>query len=155
MRQEVNNFRRLFSALSKLPGIYDKEATISDLVYQYTHHRTSDLKEIHWKEYERMCLDLESKLGTADAKRKYRSVCLKLMQELGIDTTDWQRINAFCQDARICGKLFYRLTEDELKQLQRKLRAIDKKGGLKAEETSSGIRYKIVELSTIEGEKHN
>lgn len=156
MKQEVNNFKRLFGVLSKLQGIYDRDDAIADLVWQYTGHRTTELKEIRWKEYESMCKDLESKYEDAADKKKQRSVCLKLMQQLGIDTTDWTRINAFCQDKRICGKPFYPLTTNELKQLQRKLRAIERNGGLKERQLSSkAIRYEFKIESTIEGEKQN
>ena len=57
------------------------------------------------------------------------------MQKLGIDTTDWTRINAFCQDPRIAGKVFARLSNEELEQLSVKLRSIRRKGGLKPKNT--------------------
>lgn len=63
--------------------------------------------------------------------RRKRSQCLKLMQKSGIDTTDWARINAFCQDPRIAGKVFAMLGLKDLEALQVKLRAIIHKGGLK------------------------
>ena len=37
------------------------------------------------------------------------------MQKLGIDTTDWTRINAFCQDQRIAG-VFSLLSNEEVEQ---------------------------------------
>ena len=52
------------------------------------------------------------------------------MQQLGIDTTDWPRINAFCRDRRISGKEFGALTPPELDALALKLRAIQRSGGL-------------------------
>ena len=54
------------------------------------------------------------------------------MQRAGIDTTDWQRVNAFCQDARIVGKPFARLSGEELERLCVKILAIEGKGGLRA-----------------------
>ena len=57
-----------------------------------------------------------------------------LPQEIGVDTTDWQRINEFCKHPRICGKEFARIRLDEMEDFQRKLRAIKKKGGLKEKE---------------------
>ena len=54
----------------------------------------------------------------------------RLMQQLGIDTTDWPRINAFCRDRRIAGKEFGALTLPELDVLALKLRAIQRSGGL-------------------------
>jgi hypothetical protein len=82
-------------------------------------------------EYEACCEAIERLTGRKDEQKKKRSLCLKLMQKLGIDTTDWTRINAFCQDQRISGKVFGRLTIEELDALSEKLRAIQRKGGLK------------------------
>lgn len=56
------------------------------------------------------------------------------MQELGIDTKDWNRINEFCRHPRIAGKDFALITISELEQLSVKLRAIKRKGGLKQQE---------------------
>ena len=50
-----------------------------------------------------------------DVQRKHRRQCLRLMQKLGIDTTDWTRINAFCQDQRIAG-VFSLLSNEEVEQ---------------------------------------
>ena len=53
------------------------------------------------------------------------------MQKAGIDTTDWARINDFCQNPKIAGKVFAKLGVKDLDALQVKLRAIMNKGGLK------------------------
>lgn len=86
-----------------------------------------------------MCRDMEQVAGyderMSDIRRELRrkrSVCLKLMQQLGIDTTDWNRVNAFCEDARIASKAFRHISIDELEALAVKLRTIARKGGLKA-----------------------
>ena len=83
------------------------------------------------KEYEECCNALEKISGRKDELKKKRSVCLKLMQQLGIDTTDWARINDFCMNPRIAGKPFARITPDGLEALAVKLRSIRRKGGLK------------------------
>ena len=82
-------------------------------------------------DYKEACDRLQTANLIKDEQKKKRSLCLKLMQKLGIDTTDWTRINAFCQDQRISGKVFGRLTIEELDALAEKLRAIQRKGGLK------------------------
>lgn len=83
-------------------------------------------------EYDALCDALER--STADPqhelRKKKRSAALRLMQQLGIDTTDWPRINAFCRDRRIAGKEFGALTPPELDALALKLRAIQRSGGL-------------------------
>ena len=48
-------------------------------------------------------------------------------RELGIDTADWDRVNAFCRDSRIAGKEFRELDCEALDTLQVKLRAIRRK----------------------------
>ena len=104
------NYARFYTLLTLLPGA-DKET----LVAQYTDGRTTSLREA-----------LRRQL------RCRRSEVLKLMQQLGIDTTDWNRVDAFCKDVRIAGKAFRYISIDELEALAVKLRIIERKGGLKA-----------------------
>ena len=131
MAQEVTNFARFYASLNRLPSETDKETMKRDLVREWTWGRTDSLREMTRAEYDACCDALERLTGRKDEQRKKRSTCLKLMQKLGIDTTDWTRINAFCQDHRICRKPFGRLTNEELDALAVKLRSIQRKGGLK------------------------
>lgn len=135
MKQQVTNFGRFYTAIRAMSIIGDRDEVKRQLVWQYTNGRTDSLKEMTRQEYDRCCDDLERKNGYKDQLRKERSATLKLMQKAGVDTTDWNRVNAFCRDPRIAGKEFARLTTDELSQLRRKIRAIDSKGGftIKAE----------------------
>ena len=59
--------------------------------------------------------------------RRRRSGALRRMQQYGIDTTDWDRVNAFCLDRRIAGKPFFRLDGEELQGLIRKMEILIKK----------------------------
>ncbi|RRD01974.1 hypothetical protein [Prevotella sp. OH937_COT-195] len=120
------NYARFYCLLKQLPGA-DKET----LVEQYTNGRTTSLREMTVKEYNAMCMSLEDHTGRRVQVRKRRSLCLKLMQQSGVDTTDWQRINDFCRHPRIAGKAFARLNVADLDLLQTKLRSIMRKGGLK------------------------
>ena len=86
------------------------------------------------REYTDMCKALENMCGYGDQRKRHRSICLHLMQELGVNTGDWQRINDFCSHPRICGKVFAQLDIPDLEALERKLRAIKRKGGLGSEE---------------------
>lgn len=135
MAQEVTNFGRFYTAIRTMSIIGDRDEVKRQIVWQYTNGRTDRLKEMTRQEYDRCCADLERKNGYRDLLRKERSATLKLMQKAGIDTTDWNRVNAFCSDPRIAGKEFARLDTDELIALRRKIRAIDSKGGftIKAE----------------------
>ena len=141
------NYARFYTLLKKMPGA-DKET----LVEQYTNGRTTHLRETTQQEYNKMCRDMEQVAGYDEfvegirrQLRRKRSVCLKLMQQLGIDTTDWDRVNAFCEDARIAGKAFRHISIDELEVLAVKLRAIKRKK--EASPSPSKSRGTIVMLS--------
>lgn len=128
MDKIVTNYRRFYALFRKLPIRGDREECRRQLVAQYTMGRTDSLREMEEREYRQMCSGIEEILGSREELRKKRSVCLKLMQQLGIDTTDWSRVDKFCSNPRITGKRFAWLDSDELTALSRKLRAIkDKK----------------------------
>lgn len=138
MVQEVTNFARFYASFNKLPYNGDWEEFKKSIVLQYTWNRTDSLREMTSKEYEACCAALEKLTGQdewrqklRDELRRRRSTCLKLMQKLGIDTSDWARINDFCRNPRIAGKPFSQITSDELDELAVKLRSIQRKGGLK------------------------
>lgn len=59
--------------------------------------------------------------------RRRRSAVLKRIQRIGVDTTDWGAVNAFCLDTRIAGKKFRELDGEELILLIPKLESILKK----------------------------
>lgn len=137
MKQEVTNFARFYASFNRLPCAGDREDLKKSVVLQYTWNRTDSLREMTRREYDDCCTALEKMTGYKDELKKKRSVCLRLMQRIGVDTGDWARINNFCQHPRIAGKPFARITVAELDELQVKLRAIERKGGLKAEEKAS------------------
>lgn len=128
MKQQVTNFGRFFSAFHKLSLHGDAEETRKEFVLQYTSGRTDSLKEMTRKEYSDLCSALESMNGTRDELKRRRSIVLKLMQELEVNTTDWAQINDFCRHPKISGKPFGQLSIDELMDLATKLRSIKRKG---------------------------
>lgn len=130
MAQQVTNFGRFYTAIRALNPIGDRDDVKKSIVYQYTNGRTDSLREMTRAEYDKCCEDLERKTGQKDELRKERSATLKLMQKMGVDTTDWNRVNLLCRDARIIGKDFYYITADEHRELRRKLRSIERKGGI-------------------------
>ena len=138
MAQEVTNFARFYATFNKIPYSGDREDLKKEMVEKVTLGRTSSLREVTKREYQDLCEGLEKiypanriKEAAREELRRQRSICLKLMQKLGIDTTDWTRINAFCQDGRIAGKQFRDITSEELEQLAKKLRSIERKGGIR------------------------
>lgn len=151
------NYARFYTLLKLLPGA-DKETLVS----QYTDGRTTSLRETTPQEYDLMCGDME-RLTDHDAQRealrrqlrRRRSEVLKLMQQLGIDTTNWNRVNAFCEDARIASKAFRHISIDELEALAVKLRTIARKGGLKAhpqqpEQPTTAVRLQQIIVMVAE-----
>lgn len=130
MTQQVTNFGRFFTAIRALNHIGDRDEVKKSIVWQYTNGRTDSLREMSRAEYNKCCEDLELKVGLKEELRKERSATLKLMQKMGVDTTDWNRVNLLCRDARIIGKDFYYITAEEHRELRRKLRSIERKGGI-------------------------
>lgn len=123
------NYARFYALLGKLPGA-DKET----LVYQYTNGRTTHLHLMATNEYQSMCNEMERVAGyderreawRREMKRK-RSAVLHQLQLLGVDTADWGKVDAYCQNKRIVGKVFRELDSEELDALLVKLRIIRRK----------------------------
>ena len=130
MNRKPFNFARFYALFNSLAYEGDREEFRKDLIRQYTGNRTDSLRQMSSQEYDTCCRAMEGLTKRNDQLRKKRSLCLKLMQQLGIDTTDWTRINSFCNDRRIAGKPFARLNAAELEALAAKLRTIQRKGGL-------------------------
>ena len=124
------NYARFYPLLKKMPCA-DKETLVSS----FTNGRTTSLREMSEKEYETMCVSLEEQTGWKSELKKKRSLCLKLMQQLGIDTSDWARVDNFCQHPRLAGKPFRKISIEELQGLAVKLRTIKQKGGLKPKQS--------------------
>lgn len=127
------NYTRFYTLLSRMPTP-DKEELKVELVKQYTNGRTTSLKELTDKEYDAMCDGMQGQVGGYKAReiareelRRKRSAALHLLQKNGIDTTDWNCVNAYCKNPRISGKEFGKLTVEELELLCIKLRLIMRK----------------------------
>lgn len=153
--QEVTNFARFYATFNKMKYTGDREELKRSIVMQYTWNRTDSLREMTRKEYDACCDGIERLYGTRDAYReairKQRATVLHLMQKIGVDTTDWARINNFCRHPRIAGKDFAMLSGEELEALAVKLRIIKKKGGLKPKEYKQepgGIVYVMMNTDT-------
>ena len=138
MAQEVTNFARFYATFNKISYSGDREDLKKEMVEKVTFGRTNSLREVTKREYQDLCEGLEKiypanhiKELAREELRRQRSICLRLMQRLGVNTLDWNRINAFCQDGRIAGKQFRDITTEELKLLACKLRSIERKGGIR------------------------
>lgn len=124
MANEINNYGRFWTAFNSLRIPGDAEDYKRMFVSQFTNGRTESLHDMTRAEYDRMCDAVEERSGRKAELRKQRSRTLRLMQQMGIDTTDWAKIDDFCRNPRIMGKVFRHITVDEHSALQRKLRAI-------------------------------
>lgn len=132
MNNKPENYAAFYSLLNRLPSL-DKEALKESIVLQYTDNRTSSLREMNLKEYNAACAGMQKLIPPTfreellRVRRLQRSAVLHQMQLLGIDTSDWNKVNSFCRDSRIAGKEFRELDCDELDALQVKLRTIRRK----------------------------
>lgn len=106
------------------------EDTRRNLIYELTDGRTSSTAGLTYAEAQYLAGYITGAAGTTlDDKvlKRQRSAVLLRLQKIGIDTTDWNRVNAFLEDIRIAGKPFYKLDYEELTGLIPKLEAILKK----------------------------
>lgn len=145
MAQQVTNFGRFYSAFHKLTIHGEPADAKRQFVLQYTAGRTDSLKEMTRKEYIDLCIAIEGMNGTRDELKRRRSIALKLIQELEVDTTDWAQINDFCRHPRISGKAFGQLSIKELMELATKLRSIKRKGWQRKKSSQSKASGMITE----------
>lgn len=129
----MKSYGRFWRAWNRLSH-RDSEMEKIQFILSWTNGRAAHLGEMTQAEYDSACKELESVCGYDQERKRHRSICLHLMQELGVNTGDWQCINDFCSHPRICGKVFSQLDISDLEAFERKLRAIKRKGGLRSEE---------------------
>lgn len=153
--QGVTNYARFWTVFNRIRYSGDREELKREMVRNATLGRTESLREVTQAEYRTLCEGLErmwpgqetlerpggqaSWWERREDLRKKRSVCLRLMQKMSVDTTNWDRVNALCLDGRIAGKEFRRLSVEELEALGRKLRSIMAKGGLRRMDGEPGL----------------
>ena len=120
--------------IKRLHAIYSNigmnEEGRRNLLLEFTDGRTNTTKGLTYREAIYLCGFLYGKgtkfTASGETKRR-RSGVLKRMQQIGIDTTDWDAVDIFCQDPRIAGKRFCQLTDEELLNMIPKLEQIKKK----------------------------
>lgn len=130
--KRIESYARFYAILNKMDVHGDREELKQQLVHQYTSGRTESLKEMRVREYESMCTALQRSLSGSPSEgkeelKKKRSACLHLMQELGVNTANWDCVDEFCLDSRIAGKKFACISLNELHALAKRLRAIKTK----------------------------
>jgi hypothetical protein len=66
----------------------------------------------------------KSAVETDPDTKHWRHKCLRMIAACGVNTQDWNAVNAFLLDPRIAGKHLYELTTGELNNLHRKLQNV-------------------------------
>lgn len=134
MEQQVTNFARFYAVMNRMHFGSDdlREEFKKGCVRQFTGGRTESLRDVTMKEYNAMCEAMEAMTGYVREKyvselKHSRSICLRLMQKIGVDTTDWNAVNRYCGSPKIAGKEFRQLSIEDLYALSLKLRMILKK----------------------------
>lgn len=125
--------------IGRLHGLYTRKGINAEqkaaMLLDLTDGRTSHTNELTYKEAIYLWGYLNGhtatlKPATSDQLlKRRRSGCLRAMQKIGIDTTDWKRINAYCMEPKIAGKPFADISFEELVNLREKLENILKKQG--------------------------
>ena len=102
---KTRNYARFYVLLGRMPAL-DKDELKIQLVRQFTDGRTESLKEMTDKEYTAMCDGMQQQIGNYKSReiyreelRRKRSAVLHLLQKIGVDTTDWDRVNAYLRSA--------------------------------------------------------
>lgn len=106
------------------------------MLYELTDGRTNSTKDLTYAEAQYLSGFLNGAAQMAEcigqqtytkAMKRMRSAVLKRLQQIGIDTTDWDNVNAYLGSSRIAGKPLYELTHEELQALIPKLESIKRK----------------------------
>lgn len=144
------NYGRFYSLLKQVYVGMDQEEAKELLCAQISKGRTISLRELSDREFEEALTFMSSGAeGAEGAKsdatilKSARSKALRQLQMYGVDTTKWERVNAFVSQPRIAGKLFYELSVAELEALTKKLRAMNRKKAEAPVEQRRFIRYNM------------
>lgn len=117
---ELKQKRRRFNALLAAGKLM---AAKEDILSGYGVSSTMDLTDSQLDEVIKRVEQLigKQKQDTDLITRQWRHKCLRLINKCGVDTNDWNAVNAFMMNPRICGKHIYELDVCELQTLHRKL----------------------------------
>lgn len=148
-----NDYSDIWAMLGRLSVESDLEPKEikESMVYNLTSGRTVRLSELSTPELGTLRKGLRKALGQGSdasgrrdpSRARQRSRVLALLTKYGIDTKDWEAINAFCLSPRIAGKAFAELTRDELTALAKKMHAILRKSAKRAEKTAEGANMEV------------
>jgi mevalonate kinase len=123
---------RFYALLKQIPQS-DKE----QFVWEYSGMLTTSLSEFVERkpqEYRQMISDMQNLVNEMNVHssndaikaelKRLRSAILHRLQKHGVDTTDWNKVNAFMRQPRIAGKTLGEMNLEELKSFIPKLQSI-------------------------------
>lgn len=127
---------RFFMLLKQMPFL-----TKEELVWEHSGMLTESLSEYYQTNpagYNRMIRDMQQTVDSmkqpqktgnknSETTKRLRSGVLHRLQKHGVDTTKWDKVNAFLEQPRIAGKRLYDMSDQELIDLIPKLESILKK----------------------------
>lgn len=148
-----NEYSDIYAMIGRLAVELEPKEVKESMVYEASGGRTIHLTELTEKELSMLRKGLrkaleqpakESRLSngckTGTGMKRKRSTVLALLTKYGVNTRDWDAINAFVSHPRIAGKEFAELTGDELDLLRKKMHAILKKGKSGGRGSEFGVR---------------
>ena len=116
--QRMKNKRRTVGYIMANAHLTQAKASILD---GYGVERIRDLSEDYLDHLIGRLRKLQPGQDAAKNIREWRHKCLRMMTECGIDTQNWNEVNSFMLNKKICGKHLYELNVSELSCLHRKL----------------------------------
>ena len=148
--KKPSSYARFYALMARMSG--DRDLIKETLVERFTLGRTTSLRGMTAEEYDRMCDMLEAEVvhpGMSEEEydrkmRAARAAVLRRMQKYGVDTSDWECVDAFIGNPRVAGKQFARLSLEELKALVPKLEAMIRKSKRSASAHRHTIRIPIL-----------
>jgi len=113
---------RFYALLKQMPHV-----TKEDIVYEWSDGGTTSLSEFAAmcpSLYQEMLKAMDNIVNDPAAIKQARSGVLHLLQKIGVNTADWNAVNAYLESPKIASKRLYNLNLNELHQLRRKLESI-------------------------------
>lgn len=138
------DYRQFWGLLREAHPDFDPKEAKELIVESFSNGRTSSLKDLTDAEYQEVMTSLRMLIERGSKtirKKKKRSALLHQLQLYGIDTTDWQKVDEFCQDKRIAGKTFRHMSISELESAILRMRVINEKKNITINHLYNGKIY--------------
>lgn len=143
----MRGYSDIWAMINKLAGELETEDLKRVMCESVSEGRTDSLRELTGGELVKLRSELRERTGFKPQRANYelrrkRSLVLKQLERYGIDTENWDAVNAFVSDSRIAGKEFAELDEEELDQLRKKMYSINRKKRVREAEKANRVKPK-------------